>query len=652
MIPLIPPVRTSTTQTWDIGRILHVFTDPTASHVLLSAANGELYYLHSTTKAVRKLDGFGPNADGSGSCRAGRAYIEISASVASRARTIPVQRGITPKSYVTAVAWDTKRGTEGSTKKILLGTSLGEIYEYAVKGPNADNQNSSSGVVGGVSGLGEDMESDVTGELDSESMPLLLVRLNSSSDTERMSGSSNGGGGVSGLHFERLGGVDGDLFVLAATSGFNQHTRLHTYLSVNEMGESSAHSETPTFRTVFSSDPNKSRNSFVELPGSIHFADLKICGDGFAMKTETGIYYGTIDRSDNSVNRGGSKISVPWNKGANGIIDAGILPFEESLTYNATPSIPISIAITPHHIITLNEFNELRFISRVAKKTIQKERVSMMAKTSGGLEDFGELIMDPRRPDQIWLRKARVLVHISSNREDRDVWKFTLQACLGKSKQSSHQPLGHPMFSEEQSFEAEFENAKSLCSNDSQRAVVTAARAQFHLSQGRVELAAKYMAMCPPELMPFAETAIRLAIPTLGIQHDTDALSDSLAGGNVGLISYLSDKLRAAKARNDSVACTMIGAWLVELYLHEQESTVDDKVDSGAGNRNGRSITANSIMMQQFLTSNAHCMDAKTILNILISHDVSASECAGYAASSGDIGTAVNAALSIADAKV
>jgi hypothetical protein len=556
---------------------------------------------------------------------------------------------------VTAVAWDKKRGTEGSTKKILFGTSLGELYEYSIKSPNAENQDSGVGGVHSGSG-GEEMESDIGGDLDSESMPLLLVRLNSSSDTERMSGSSSGGGGVSGLHFERLGGIEGDLFVLAATSGFNQHTRLHTYLSVNEMGESSTRSETPTFRTVFSSDVSKSRNSFVELPGSIHFADLKFCGDGFAMKTETGIYYGTIDRSDNSVSRGGAGISVPWNKGANGIIDAGILPFEESLTYNAATSIPTSIAITPHHIITLNEYNELRFISRVAKKTIQKERVSMMAKASGGIEDFGELIMDPRRPDQIWLRKARVLVHISSNREDRDVWKFTLQACLSKSispsKQSSHQSLGHPMFSEDQSLEPEFEHAKSLCSNDSQRAVVTAARAQFHLSQGRVELAAKYMAMCPSELMPFAETAIRLAIPTLGIQDGTGALRDSLAGGNVGLISYLSDKLRAAKARNDSVACTMIGAWLAELYLHERESAAHGKANSGTPGRNGRSITANSTMMQQFLTSNAHCMDAKTILNILISHDVSASECAGYAASSGDIGTAVNAALSIADLKV
>ena len=32
------------------------------------------------------------------------------------------------------------------------------------------------------------------------------------------------------------------------------------------------------------------------------------------------------------------------------------------------------------------------------------------------------------------------------------------------------------------------------------------------------------------------------------------------------------------KARNDNVACTMIGAWLVELYLHERERNVIRKL--------------------------------------------------------------------------
>ena len=40
-------------------------------------------------------------------------------------------------------------------------------------------------------------------------------------------------------------------------------------------------------------------------------------------------------------------------------------------------------------------------------------------------------------------------------------------------------------------------------------------------------------------------------------------------------------------------------------------------------------------------------MDAKTIMKILTSHDVAAAECATYAAQSGDIPTAVSAALSV-----
>jgi len=450
----------------------------------------------------------------------------------------------------------------------------------------------------------------------------------------------------------------------------------------------------------------------MELPGSINYADLKVCHHNFALRTETGIYYGSIDPAlvGSSTDGSGSGMgmgrtgAVPWNKGGNGITDGGMLPYESS-------NIPISIAITPHHFVTLSETNEVRFINRVAKKTVQKERVdwiAMIGNSSGngsgsgtimddgiyGLQ--GELIMDVRRPDQIWLRKSRSLIHISSTREDRDVWKFSLEACLkgtasirgGGAYGSNHRTSMRRSHQQNQNSEdgnymdAEFEHAKSLCTNDTQKAVVTAARAEFHLNNGRVELAAKYMAQCPEALMPFAETAIRLALPSLGIRGgastgtvgnrngnsrsgapfstlmSSTSTSNShgkfspsgkakelLKEGNAGLISYLSDKLRSAKARNDGVACTMIGAWLVELHLHEREHS---RKQSGTG---GGATTTTDVKMQQMLSSNAYNMDAKTILRILCSHDAAASECASYAASSGDIGTAVNAALAVADYK-
>ena len=55
----------TTTNDPDFGRIEHTFVDPTGCHVLLSSRNGELYYLHSTSKNVVKLNGFGPCPDGS-----------------------------------------------------------------------------------------------------------------------------------------------------------------------------------------------------------------------------------------------------------------------------------------------------------------------------------------------------------------------------------------------------------------------------------------------------------------------------------------------------------------------------------------------------------------------------------------------------------
>jgi hypothetical protein len=79
--------------------------------------------------------------------------------------------------------------------------------------------------------------------------------------------------------------------------------------------------------------------------------------------------------------------------------------------------------------------------------------------------------------------------------------------------------FSHPSFgkksNDEMFMDAEFEHTKSLCTNEAQKAVVTAARAEYYLAQGRVELAAKYLAQSPTSIAPFTETAIRLALPSL-----------------------------------------------------------------------------------------------------------------------------------------
>jgi len=312
--------------------------------------------------------------------------------------------------------------------------------------------------------------------------------------------------------------------------------------------------------------------------------------------------------------------------------------------------VPISLAVTPHHIITLSESKEVRFINRVSRKTIQNEKLNFVLMASErqstsslneSVMGTGELISDIRRPDQVWLRNARSLVHISSSQEDRDVWKYTLFRSLNMTAQSSSKKATvtgstsrNFLNEEEKAQEMLFEQAKSLCTNPSQKAVVTAVRAEYHLSQGRAELAAKYLSQCPSVLEPFADTAVRLALTNLGIDDPHSYGGSALARGalksNLPLITYLLDKMRVGKNNNDKMTCTMIGAWLTELYLHERYSFPGAK----------QSLT-------QFLSQNVHTMDAKTIMKILTSHDVSATDCAAYAAVSGDIATAVNAALRV-----
>ena len=252
---------------------------------------------------------------------------------------------------------------------------------------------------------------------------------------------------------------------------------------------------------------------------------------------------------------------------------------------------------SPHHFVTLNSANEVKFVNRVAQKVIQQERVDWMSLSQSASNDefsggggVAELLMDIRRPDQIWLRKGRSLVHISSSCEDRDVWKYTLMKCIdttpGHGSLSPRATSGDEtsvssgnLSTEEKQIESQFELAKSLCSNSAQRAVVNAVRAEYHLSQGRTELAAKFFAQCPSNVMPFADTAARLALPKLGLE-ETHCRKNSvkanlaLQNSNMALITFLSEKMKSQKTKGNSSVLTMLGSWLTELVSQISSSNL------------------------------------------------------------------------------
>jgi hypothetical protein len=182
------------------------------------------------------------------------------------------------------------------------------------------------------------------------------------------------------------------------------------------------------------------------------------------------------------------------------------------------------------------------------------------------------------------------------------------------------------------------------------QAVVTAVRAEYHLRQGHGELAAKYFAQCLSSLEPFSDTAIRLALPKLGIDDPQGyggiwRARQCLEASNIPLITYLIDKMKIGSTNDDKMTCTMIGAWLTELFLHER----GEQVTSAVVNQLTGTMEVEAsqrAFLAQFLNANVSHMDSRTIMKILTSHDVGAVECAAFATKSGDISTAVNCALS------
>mmetsp|Transcript_21831 Transcript_21831/g.37458 ORF Transcript_21831/g.37458 Transcript_21831/m.37458 type:complete len:619 (+) Transcript_21831:112-1968(+) len=161
------------------------------------------------------------------------------------------------------------------------------------------------------------------------------------------------------------------------------------------------------------------------------------------------------------------------------------------------------------------------------------------------------------------------------------------------------------------------------------------------------------MAQCPAAVMPFADTAIRLALPMLkGVESsskNSPRANEALASSNLALITYLQDNMKTAKSKNDdsSMICTILGTWLTELHLQERDR------GGTMGKRQQRQSTppVNHALLHQFLSSFVRDMDANAITHVLASHDISAVESAGYSAAANNIGAAVNAALSSEDEK-
>jgi len=374
---------------------------------------------------------------------------------------------------------------------------------------------------GEINAMMEDSDSD---PIDS---PVLLHRLNATGISGTI-GASRGNiafrslGGdssaVCGILFHRVvagvgaaasvnGGSGGCMIVMASTGGLHRHTRLHTFRSEPSTSSSL------TLRSAFARPASSaakgggSSRSFVELPGSISFAELCSCNDeSFALRTER-----TTERSASGITSLG---------GAGGIVGAGMLTYDSLGTSSGLRGVsgnsggmltttPASIGLTPHHFITLSSTNNVKFINRVARKVIQEERVdwvslSQASPAESDLQYRGsirvasvaaEFITDVRRPDQIWLRKERSLVHISSSCEDRDVWKYHLAQCIetaitprhnvalsGGAADGAISSPGALLTSEEKHIESQFEYAKSLCINPVREFQQNASWSQYFIS--------------------------------------------------------------------------------------------------------------------------------------------------------------------------
>jgi len=164
------------------------------------------------------------------------------------------------------------------------------------------------------------------------------------------------------------------ILVLAATSGALHTTRLFTFCSAPN---------DPTFKGAFqtkNSTPDESKStgslhSVVELPGHFEFSALKVCQDSFALQCSSGVYCGTINTKSSRPNILLSDTCIlPYPKGRAALFE------KEGKRTSEDPVQPVricSIALTPHHIITVDVKGFVSFVNRVSQKVVQHEQIDL-----------------------------------------------------------------------------------------------------------------------------------------------------------------------------------------------------------------------------------------------------------------------------------
>jgi vacuolar protein sorting-associated protein 18 len=494
--------------------VIHrVFVDPTGTHVLVALQGGETHYVHKSSTKARKL------AKWSGAA-------------------------------VQCVAFDRRKGSDSTTRSILVGTQNGDIYEAMLDNSGKDKPFT------------------------------LLYSLGASQP-------------VASLLFETPAfavHAESKLLVLAAVAS---PTRLYTFVGG------------PSFEALFRQYREAGAAAFQELPGSMPTTELHGCYtaaaassttaasssalsaaakslrlkasttaaatpatavlQSFAMLTSAGIYHGRLAPSSeltyddhssttaaaaaaaavqsSAASTAGSDVSDSYSSSNSSSSDYLTVVDAQLQAYpGAGDAPPRSLAVTQHHFLLLYS-DRLVAVSRLTGEVAQDVPVDVH--WGRALQLIGSAAAgSPTAASGVWVCTDKLPLALGIQREGRHVWRMHLERALNGD-------------------DSEFDTALRHCPSRAEEAQVQRARADRAFAAQQYAAAA---ALYAQTAAPFEEVALNFV----------EAAQDS------ALRLYITEKLGTLSPTVHKAQRTMLCTWLAELYLRALNAHSSSSTDSSS----------------------------------------------------------------------
>ena len=283
---------------------------------------------------------------------------------------------------IESVAWNNALGTETSTKKILIGTNRGLIYETMIEDKDKyfkkihDLCGDELGANGGAASAAAGGNAAGIGDLLQATTP------------------------VSGLYME--------LFPSSADAGEANHKWFVMAATPNRQFQFIGG---PTFENLFAKYTGSIPNAFKDFPGGLNYAELRFfskyqarsksaTADSCAWLNGVGIYYGNL-------------VFGSQDKGQDVLQNGKLLAYP-----NAQP--PLSLTMTEFHFLLVHK-NRLLAINQLSEEIVYEEVLNTAT--------FGEMqgLATDSRKDTVWLYSDKFVFAVDILKEDRDAWKLYLQ---------------------------------------------------------------------------------------------------------------------------------------------------------------------------------------------------------------------------------